>query len=281
MSSGNEVVDEVGSPTEASLQKVQNQVTVPANLLVTMQNFALSNPRDYEQVQKDSFDELELVPELAEKAYYSIKYNLGKSNEKAVEGISIKGAMCLAGHWGNCWSDGRIMLEEKSYLIVQGIFFDIQRNITNASEVRVSKFYKPRGGQGSLLMDPTMLRNAILAGISKARRNAVLLTLPEWLKSKYFDRAKELVITPSPRTGKKVISIQERITLGKEAIIKAFKVTPDELNKYLAENLDAADDATVLLNLKSLYTLLKDEPEEINNVFGRTTESASMPQAKS
>jgi len=277
MSNEIEVVDsEVSHPNEASLQKVQNQTNIPSNLIVTMQNFAVAHPRDVKQVMEDAIDELEIVPELAENAYYSIPYNKGKANEKMVEGLSIKGAICLSNNWGNNWSDGRIVLEESRYVIVQGIFFDIQRNITNAVEVRVSKFAK------GMLLDPTMMRNAIMAGISKARRNAIILTLPEWIKSKYFARAKELVIQPSPRSGQKVKSLQERISDGKMAIMRDFKITDAEMKYYLENNADTvADDGAMLLNLKGIYTALKESPEVINELFGRTKESASMPQAKS
>jgi len=272
-----EVVDsEVSHPNEASLQKVQAQVSVPANLLVTMQNFAVAHPRDFDRVIKNAVDELELVPQLAERAYYSIPYNKGKANEKMVEGLSIKAAMCLARHWKNSWNDGRIVLEESRFVIVQGIFYDLEDNLTTAAEVRVSKFAK------GMLLDPTMLRNSIMAGISKARRNAILGTLPEWLKDKYFARAKELVIQPSPRSGQKVKSLQERISDGKMAIMRDFKITDAEMKYYLENNADTvADDGAMLLNLKGIYTALKESPEVINELFGRTKESASMPQAKS
>lgn len=273
-----EVIDSDSShPNEASLQKVQSQVSVPANLLVTMQNFAVAHPRDFDRVIKNAIDELELVPQLAERAYYAIPYNKGKPNEKIVDGLSIKAAMCLARHWKNSWNDGRIVLEESQFVIVQGIFFDLENNLTTAVEVRVSKFAK------GMLLDPTMFRNSIMAGISKARRNAILGTLPEWLKDKYFARAKELVIQPSPRSGQKVKSLQERVSEGKLAIMRDFKITESEMKYYMDNNADSiSDDSSLLLNLKGLYTGLKENPEAINELFGRATKkSASMPQAKS
>lgn len=279
----------MNQPTEVSTDEQSQITTVPADmnlsgsLMETLLERAMRYPRDIKRVKESAWAELEFVPELAARSYYSIPYNQGKQNETRVEGPSIKAAMTLARNWGNCFNQGRIHTEEKSAFIVQGVFIDLQTNSQMIREIRVSKFYKPRGGQGVVPLNADMLRNAIQAGISKAVRNATLAALPDWLVQGYFNYAKHLVVNPPKGTEQATLSLQDRILKGKQMLAKTFKINVADIENYIADNAEQfVDDASLLIHLQGLYSSFSEGHVNPGEVFGpkKVMEAGAMPEEK-
>lgn len=274
---------EVLAPSPAELVKPEH-LNMSADVLDMLMDRAHRYPRDLELVQKNAHAELLIVPDLAARSYYSIPYNQGKQNETLVEGPSIKAAMTLCRNWGNAFNQGRAAGEDKSNTICQGIFIDLQTGLLTLREIKVSKFYKPRGGQGVVPRNADMMYNASQAGISKAARNAILASLPDFLVFSYFQRAKEIVVNPPAKMGRPVDSVQERIRKAKGAICKFFKVTPEEMEAYLIDNGDSIEDeGSLLVHLQGLYNSLKDGQARVDEVFrpGKAAQTPSpMPQAQ-
>jgi len=287
--------DEVSEPAVGTIlesdnqsRELQNARPVPVSIVSEAEATALTvrmeqakkYPRSIKAVRMNALEELGMVPRLAESAYYSIPYREG-GGRRMVEGLTIKSAMALSRWWGNGASEATIVGEDKSSIYVRGSYVDFETNNWNSSVVKVSKFYKPRGGQGVVPWDADMMRNQVLAGMSKARRNAILNTLPEWLKDMYFQKAKELVINP-PKDGIKMVeSIKVRIMNGQNAIMRDFNVTPKEMEKFVTEKLGSLDDGSILANIVGLYTALKEGNANVDEVFRGGKASVSMPQEKS
>lgn len=271
-------------PAQNKSAEVPEMLNVPSGILKQMQDQAQKYPRDIQTVQKRATTELMVVPGLAARSYYSIPYNQGKSNESRVEGPSIKAAMTLARAWKNCINGGRVSAEDKSNFYCEGMFLDLEDNMFSMRPIRVSKFYKPKGGQGLVPRDGDLLYNAVQAGISKAIRNAILATLPHWLVDQYFQAAKQLVLNPPKEMGKAVKSIQERVMDGQQAIMKRFGVTAPEMKEYLTNNADSIeDDAALLVHLQGLFNSLKDGEYSVDKVFRpnlKTKGDVAMPQEK-
>jgi len=280
--SGNEIIKVHPSEVQESQRHIPVSIVSEAetvSLTVRMEQ-AKKYPRSIKAVKENALAELGMVPSLAETAYYSIPYKEG-SGKKMVEGLTIKSAMALARWWGNGASDATIIGEDKSCYLVRGSYVDFETNNWNSSVVRVSKYYKPRGSKQIEEWDTDMLRNQILAGMSKARRNAILNTLPEWLKDMYFNRAKELVINP-PKDGIKMVeSLKVRVLSGQKAIMRDFNVTQKEMDKFMEEKMDGIDDSSTLANLKGLYTAIKTGQAHVDEVFRGGRKSVAMPQEKS
>jgi hypothetical protein len=272
------------APPPAARSQESTSLNLTGGVLETMMEKAARFPRDLKRVQAAAFAELEIVPELAARSYYSIPYNVGRKNETRVEGPSIKAAMTLCRNWGNAFNDGRVTDEDKSNIYVQGIFFDIESNLVTIRPIKVSKFYKPAGGQGVVPRNADLLYNAVQAGISKAIRNAILASLPDWLVSGYFQRAKELVVNPPKRGSAPVISLEDRILKGKQLICREFKVTPEEMETYLTENADCYEDnGSLLIHLQGLFNSLRDGQSNVAEVFRpnqKAEEMPGMPQPK-
>ena len=260
----------------------ENSLSIQADVLRMMMEGAWSNPRDLEKVKANCFKELEIVPGLAARAYYSIPYNDKGGGKSLVEGPSIKAAMTLARNWHNCFNDGRVVDEDKSNYYVNGIFFDLEANLTTIRQIKVSKFYKPKGSQGVVPRNADMMYLAVQAGISKAVRNAILASLPDWLVQAYFNKAKQLVINPPKEQGKETESIQVRVQKGKAIICKEFKVTADEMEAYITNNADCyEDDASLLTHLLGLFNGLKDGQINVDQVFRpKNAEHPEMPREK-
>ena len=279
--SGNIVVRTPQSEITDSSRPVPVSIVSEAEavgLTVRMEQ-AKKYPRSIKAVRENALAELGMVPSLAETAYYSIPYREG-AGRHMVEGLTIKSAMALARWWGNGASDATIIGEDKSCYLVRGSYVDFETNNWNSSVVRVSKFYKPRGSKGVEEWDADMLRNQILSGMSKARRNAILNTLPEWLKDMYFQRAKELVINP-PKDGVKMVeSLKVRILSGQKALMRDFNVNQKEMDKFMSEKMDSVDDSSCLAQLKGLYTAIKTGQANVDEVFRGGKKSVSMPQEK-
>lgn len=150
---------------------------------------ALSNPRDMKKALASCLAELEIAPEFAEDAYYSIPYGQGE-NQQIVEGLSVKMSRAAARVWGNCAVGSRIIREDDMVAEAEGVFVDIETNTFFRRPVRVAKTYVPRGTSIPKPLNGTHLTNAIQAGLSKAERNATLSALPEWFKDRLFAAAK-------------------------------------------------------------------------------------------
>ena len=269
------------APAQNRPADAPQELSMSADVMDALMSRARKYPRDIELVQERAMKELMIVPELAARSYYSIPYNQGKQNETLVEGPSIKAAMTLCRNWGNAFNQGRVSGEDKSNVMCQGIFIDLETAIITLREIKASKFYKPKGRENVIPCNADMLYNRIQASQSKATRNAILASLPDFLVWSYFQRAKAIVINPPASMGKPVESLQERIRKAKAFICRTFTVTPEEMENYLLDNADSIeDDGSLLVHLQGLYNSLKDGNAKADDVFraGQKPDLPPMPQ---
>lgn len=271
------------APADPNRLDIPQHLNMSSDVLATMFDYARRFPRDLTRVKDRALQELEIVPDLAARSYYSIPYNKGKQNETMVEGPSVKAAMTLCRNWGNAFNQGRLGDEDKSNVICQGIFIDFEMMVPTLREIRVSKFYKPHGASGVIPRNADMMYNAVQAGISKAVRNAILASLPDWLVYSYFQRAKDLVLNPPKLDGKPTLSLEQRIVKAKQFICAQFKVDPKEMEAYVTDNLDSIeDDRALLVHLQGLYNSLKEGHARVDETFrpGAVRATPPMPTEK-
>lgn len=184
------------------------------------------DPRDEKRVLEALLQELSFAPEFAEKVYYTLPFkkkdNEGNETRELVQGISIKGAMAIQRRWGNCASAGRVVEEKINSITVEGVFLDYETNNRVMRQLEVSRFYKPRNSNTTVPLRPDMLEKAIHSGISKAIRNAVNNGVPEYIKIRFFEQAKEMAgMEYDPKAGKMVKKpLADRMA----ALVERFKV---------------------------------------------------------
>src|SRR5260221_3988647 len=229
-------------------------------------------PRDERKILKDSLAELELVPETAEKAYYSIPFVDGKAGKTTlVQGLSIGSALGLARRWGNCASTVRCLNEDPGGWDLEGGFIDFENNFHCGRPIRGSKLLKTKTGQVYTL-DERRASMAFGAHASKAQRNAVLAALPNYLKEAYFAKARQIVggAPDAPAEAKKV-----------EACLKAFgrfNVTEPMLVTYLGVD-KAKWTGEDVANLRGLWAAINDDNISVADAFQIKPEEAASQSA--
>lgn len=155
----------------------------------TMQAVAIARPRDVKVVLKAALEELEIAPEFAEKAFYSLPFR-DEGDSVQVEGISFPGSAALARLWGNCVVDARAIAEDEDGVDFSGVFIDLETNFRIGRPYRASRWRKTR--KGTYRLDDRGFAQECGIAISKAERNATLAGMPPWLRVAYFNRAREI-----------------------------------------------------------------------------------------
>lgn len=118
--------------------------------------------------------------EIAEDCYYRLT-----RQGTAIEGPSVRFAELIAASYTNLICAVRILPEEREYVIAEALVRDVQRNVTQRSQVRRRITTKTGSRYGADMIGVTAqaassiaLRNAIMAAVPKA------LWSPVWEKSR-------------------------------------------------------------------------------------------------
>lgn len=269
---------------ETEIQTVENnQVSTTSEMkslpISEMQmRIAKEKPRDEKRTCELSIRELELFPDFAEKAYYSIPYKDKASGKTVyVEGLTIKAAMAIARRWGNCVNASRISEEREDRIIVEGLFYDYEYNVLTIRQQEVSRMFRSSEGKVYRL-DPNRLHLAVQSGQSKAVRNAILGSLPVALLELYKTEAKRIVSLPKKSEPTK--SPKERIEDAKRAFAKTYKASQEELDKliseYVADNDGNVTDVQMLEWLTGLWNGLQEGATSPDVVFSREAKKVSI-----
>jgi hypothetical protein len=229
----------------------------------SMLQVATQRPRDEQAVVTGALRELDLIPEEAGKAFYSIPYRErqpdGSTKVVKVEGPSVKTAMALARRWGNCTTGARVLNEDKEGFDLEGVFIDLESNFRVSRPFRVSKWYKPRAG-GAQLLSVDRQQQAVQAGASKALRNAILAGLPAYLVSAYEKKARALVAgNLDAAADKKTV----------DAVLRAFEkwqVTEEQLATYTGLPV-AGWTGTEVADLRGLWNAINDGQTSVEEAF--------------
>lgn len=256
--------------TEVADKAVEGQVVDGSRQLATeikaQRELAISNPRNELAIFDKAIKELEIAPEFAEEAYYSIPYkdNEAEGGKTFVEGLSVKASRAVDRYWSNCATASRIVSEDGDAVTVEGIFADFETNVFFRRTVRVPKNYIPRKTGIPTPLRADRLNMAIQAGMSKAERNASLSGKPEWLKERYFAKAKQIAGQKGKKEGK---TDAQRV----QAMIEGFAklgVEKARIEAYMADKFakDANIDDT-LGTMRGVFNAIKDGQVKADDVF--------------
>ena len=252
-----------------TLMRIQNE---------TMQTVSVQRPRDERKIIDGALAELDLVPEEAKAAFYSIPYkDRGRDGQVRVvnvTGLSISAAMALFRRWGNADAGALPLQEDAAGWTLSGWFIDLETNARIFRPVRASKYYKPRGGGPPIMLSVDRQVQAFQKGVSIAIRNAILAGLPAYLKNAYDKKARAIAggQSDAPADPKAV-----------EAAIRAFtkwKITKEQLEAYT--ELPAAQwTGTEVADLRGVWNAINDDQVELAEVFGTGKEAEGTPEGAS
>jgi hypothetical protein len=165
MTNENEAVQlmDVGSLAQLTRAEIDQQVAT-----------AKRWPRDIVQFEKRA-QQLATRPDVAEECTYALPRKDKSGATKNIEGPSVRFAEIVASEWGNCRAGARVVAEEKDFIVAQGAFHDLERNVAITFEVkrRITNSFGKRysadmiGTTGNAAAS-IALRNAILRGVPKA-----------------------------------------------------------------------------------------------------------------
>jgi len=245
----------------------------------SMLSAAIQRPRKEEEIVKAALRELDIMPEEAGTAYYSIPFKDraqdGSVRIVKVEGPSIKAAMSLSRRWGNCSVSARMLNEDETGFDLEGVFIDLESNFRVARPQRVSKTFRRRSGD-VVWLTPDRMVMAIQAGASKCMRGATLAGLPAYLVNAYYKKARQIAggnleAKADPKVVKAVLEAFDR-----------FKATQADLEKYTTKPVDEWTGSEVA-DLRGLWNAIQDGQTTAEEVFGKPQEGGPaipMPQSQ-
>lgn len=181
MSNGKEEVEilpvemQQGSGTLTELNKVEIDIQI---------HTAKSYPRSLSRFQTEAKSMVTLTEQIAESCIYALP-RAGKT----IEGPSIRFAELITYAWGNCRAGTRVVAEEKDFVVAQGVFHDLEKNVFVACEIK-RRIVNKHGKR----FDVDMIGVTANAAASIALRNAMLRVIPRALWESIYQAARATAI---------------------------------------------------------------------------------------
>lgn len=127
--------------------------------------------------------------QMGEDFIYSWRVKDKKSKEadgkSEISGMSIEGAMIMLRNWGNCACPVKLVDESADYWLFEATFVDLERGFEGARLFRQRK----RGIAGEYDAERA-LDMVFQIGQSKAIRNAIVQSMPAWLRNRAIEASR-------------------------------------------------------------------------------------------
>ena len=257
----------MNAKTEEGVQMVDMSMRQLTAETDSQRAIAERSPRKEEEIFSAAMKELEINPNFAKVAFYSIPYkDRRKGVTTYVEGNTIKAAMSLTRRWGNCSVGARIADQTEERILVDGVFVDYETNVRILKTVPVPRGYIEKKTGDFIPYNSDRLNQAILIGASKAARNAILAGLPAYLTDAYFAKAKEI----AAKLGKKKKApFKTRIAEMTKSFV-TLGVSSDVLAEYLKKEPVLADKSNddIIAHMIGVFNGIKEKSSTVIDVFG-------------
>ena len=219
-------------------------------------------PRSISAFRQEAMAMVTLSETVASECVYALP-----RDGKTIEGPSARFAEVIASAWGNCRAGARIVAESGDFITAQGVFHDLQRNLSITFELQ--RRITDKNGRR---FKPDMIGVTGNAACSIALRNAVLKGIPKAFWADMYEAAR--------KTAK---GDYKALATRRADAIKAFQgfgVTSDQLFKTLGVQGEQDISPDHLLTLRGLLTAIRDgetTPEEAFAPAEAQTKAASRP----
>lgn len=188
---------------------------------------------------------------------------------KTIEGPSVRLAEIVASAWGNCRYGARIIEEGAEFITAQGVFHDLERNVSITYEVR-RRITNKQGER----YNADMIGVAANAACSIAMRNAIFKGVPKAFWVDIYAAARKVVAGDS-----KTLASRRS-----DALATLSKVGATEPMVLAALGLKGVEDIGVdeLVTLRGLYTAVREGEIPVERAFApKVVEpSEAEPKAK-
>ena len=220
-------------------------------------------PRSIKRFRDEALSMVTLSQEIAQECIYAIP-----REGKMIEGPSARFAEVVASAWGNCRAGARTVSEEKDFVVAQGAFHDLERNVAITYEVkrRITNKYGKRYGAD-------MIGVTANAACSIALRNAVLKGVPKAFWKDLYDAARKTIMGDS-----KTLATRRADAVG---FLGKFGVTEEMILKRLG--VAGIEDVGLeeLVTLRGLATAIKDGDTTMEQAFEIPQDTLQPPKRKS
>lgn len=214
---------------------------------------AQAYPRNIKRSTNNAIATVTLSDEIAQSCTYALP-----RGGKSISGPSVHLARILAQSWGNMRVSARVVQVEESYLVSEGVCWDLENNL--AIQVSVKRRITDRNGKR---YNDDMIAVTGNAGNSIALRNAILSVVPKAVTETVYKTALQHI------TGD--LSDEKKLIAKREKVLKGFKenynVTEDEvlavIGKQSVENITVDSIATLI----GIAQALKDGDTTVNETF--------------
>lgn len=207
-------------------------------------------PRSLKRFRDEALQMVTLSESIAEQCVYALP-----RDGKTIEGPSARFAEIVASAWGNNRAGARVIDDKGEFIVAQGVFHDLERNVAITYEVqrRVVDKYGKR-------YKPDMIGVTANAACSIALRNAVLKGVPKAFWEDMYAEARKVIMgsvqTLANRRAKAIEAFQR------------YGVTPEQI----CAKLDVAGVEDIglehLVLLRGLLTAIKEGDTTPEDAFG-------------
>ena len=206
-------------------------------------------PRSIKKFRTEMLDMVQLTEKIAEECIYALP-----RDGKTIEGPSARFAEVAASAWGNCRAGARTVSEENDFVVAQGVFHDLERNVAITYEVKrriVNKYGKRFGAD--------MIGVTANAACSIALRNAILKGIPKAFWSEMYDAARKAAIGDVKTLANKRAEMM--------LYFQKMGVTPEMIFAVL--NVAGVEDIGMdeLVTLKGMATAIKEGDTTVEQAF--------------
>lgn len=238
---------------ETEVQSAQANVGALALISKAELDQQITTARAFPRSLKAFLTECMEMATLNEKVASECFYALPRSG-KTIEGPSARLAEIVASAWGNCRAGARIVEEGPEFITAQGVFQDLQRNVSITYEVRRRITDSKNRRYGADMIGVTGN-----AACSIALRNAVFKGVPKAFWSDIYEAARRAAVGDI-----KTLANKRADAL---AYLQKMGATPDMVLATLGVN--GAEDIGLdeLATLKGLITAIKDGETTIEQAF--------------
>ena len=186
---------------------------------------------------------------------------------KTIEGPSARFAEVIASAWGNSRAGARVIDDRGDFVVAQGVFHDLERNVAITYEVQ-RRITDKQGRR----FKTDMIGVTANAACSIALRNAILKGVPKAFWDDMYAEARKVVMGD-------VKTLANR-RADAVALFQRFGVTVEQLCAKL--EVAGVEDISLehLVTLRGLVTAIKEGDTTVEEAFGAATPKPTREEVK-
>lgn len=219
-------------------------------------------PRSVSRFLKEAETMATITQQVADDCTYVLPRKDKGGQTRNIEGPSARFAEIVASAWGNCRAGARVVSEDKEFVVAQGAFHDLERNVAITFEVR--RRITDRNGRK---FSPDMIAVTGNAAASIALRNAVFKGVPKAYWQPAWEAARKASLGDSKTLATRRL----------DALAYLQKFGASEAQILASLGVRGVEDITVehLGVLKGLATALRDGDTTLEQAF--PSEAVAVP----